>query len=179
MLQFLFILFNIQKGLRMNEALVVCYLLRMYYTRRINVRQMMLALLHQLFCVPDPAAGLACTGRFIVSQVIVQRFNEPDSFTQGNAKGLVSLQTKLLEVLHALIPTAIARSVAMITAFAGGLEHIVFGVVAALDELFDHLTGIQKRFYELLSHWRSPLNCTSILGRSGRDLNRTEGHRRK
>ena len=68
----------------------------------------MLAFLHQVLCVSDPVARLAGTSRLIVSQVFVQRFDEQDSFTQGNAKGLVSLQTKLLEIFHALVPTAIA-----------------------------------------------------------------------
>jgi hypothetical protein len=37
-------------------------------------------------------------------------------------------------------------------------------VIAFFDQFFQHLAGIQKRFYELLSHWRSPLDYTLILG---------------
>jgi len=171
MLQFLIILFNIQKGPRKYEALVVCLLLRMYYTRWINMRQAMLTFLHQVFCISNPVAGLAGTSGLIVPQVSMQRFDKSNSFTQGNAKGFVSFQTKLLEIFHAVVPTAITRSVAMITSFARRFEHVFVSVVAILNEFFDHLAGIQKRFYELLLHWRSPLICTSILGRSGRDLN--------
>jgi ATP-dependent protease HslVU (ClpYQ) peptidase subunit len=52
----------------------------------------------------------------------------------------------------------------MVAALAGSLKHVVVLVVAFGDELFEHFARIQKRFYELLSHWRSPLNCSSILG---------------
>lgn len=57
----------------------------------INVRQTMLAFFHQVLCVPDPVAGLAGAGGFVVAQVLVQRFDEPDSFTQRNAQRFVSL----------------------------------------------------------------------------------------
>jgi hypothetical protein len=142
-----------------------------YDARWVNVREVMLAFFQQVFRVPDPATGLAGTGGFIVAQVAVQRFDEFDPFTQGNAQGFFSLQTKLLEIFHAVIPTAIARSVAMITSFASRLEHVLVGVVPFLNEFFDHLARIQKRFYELLLHWRSPLNCHFILGLSAGDLN--------
>ena len=80
----------------------------MHHTRRINMRQVMLTFFHQVFCLPDPDARLTSACGFIVSQVLVQRFAEADAFTQGNAKGFVSFQTKLLEIFHALVPTAIA-----------------------------------------------------------------------
>jgi hypothetical protein len=141
---------------------------------RVNVRQVVLAFFQQMFCVPDPDAGLAGTRGFVMPQMTMQRFNKPDSFTQGNAKGFFGLQTKLLEVFHAVIPTAIACSVAMITSFAGRLEHVFVGVIPILNQFFDHFARIQKRFYELLLHWRSPLGCHFILGQSADDLNRLE-----
>jgi hypothetical protein len=148
------------------------YLLWMHDAGRVNVRQVMLAFFEQVFCVPDPAAGLAGTGGLIVPQVAMQRFDEFYSFTQGNAEGFFGLQTKLLKIFHAVFPTAVARSVAMVTSFTGGFEHVLVGVIPVLNQFFDHLAGIQKRFYELLLHWRSPINCHSILGLSGSDLNR-------
>jgi hypothetical protein len=144
----------------------------MNYTGRVNVRQLMLAFFQQVFCVPDPDAGLAGAGGFVMPQMTVQRFNKFDSFTQGNAQGFFGLLTKLLKVFHAVIPTAIARSVAVITSFAGRLEHVLMGVIPILDQFLDHLARIQKRFYELLLHWRSPLGCHFILGESAGDLNR-------
>jgi hypothetical protein len=109
----------------------------------VNVRQVMLAFFQQMFCVPDPVAGLAGTGGFVMPQMTMQRFNKSDSFTQGNAEGFLGLQTKLLKVFHAVIPTAIACSCAMITSFAGRLEHVFVGVVPILNQLFDHLARIQ------------------------------------
>jgi hypothetical protein len=47
----------------------------------INVRQTMFAFFHQVFRVPDPVTGLAGTGGFIVSQVLMQRFDKSYSFT--------------------------------------------------------------------------------------------------
>jgi hypothetical protein len=38
----------------------------------IDVRQVMLCLLRQVLCVPDPAAGFTGAGGFIMSQVLVQ-----------------------------------------------------------------------------------------------------------
>jgi hypothetical protein len=156
------------------RSLIFQILLWMHDARRVNVRQVMFAFLEQVFCVPDPAAGLAGTRRFIVPQVAVQGFDELDSFTQGNAKSFFGFQTKLLEIFHAVIPTAVACSVAVITSFAGGFEHILVGVIPVLNQLFDLFAGIQKRFYELLLHWRSPLICHSIVGLSGGDLNREQ-----
>jgi hypothetical protein len=141
---------------------------------RVNVWQVVLAFFQQVFCVPDPDTGLAGTCGFVVPQMTMQRFNKSDSFTQGNAKGFFGLQTKLLKVFHAVIPTAIACSVAMITSFARRLEHVFMGVIPVLNQFFDHLARIQKRFYELLLHWRSPLGCDFILGQSADDLNRWE-----
>jgi hypothetical protein len=141
---------------------------------RVNVRQVMLAFFQQVLCVPDPDAGLAGAGGFVMPQMTMQRFNKSDSFTQGNAQGFFGLKTKLLKIFHAVIPTAIARSVAMMTSFAGRLEHVFVGVVPVLNQFFDHLARIQKRFYELLLHWRSPLGCHFILGQSAGDLNRWE-----
>ena len=136
------------------------------------MRQVVLAFFQQVFSIPDPVAGLARTGGFVMPQMTMQRFNKSDSFTQGNAEGFFGLQSKLLKVFHAVFPTAIARSFAMITSFAGRLEHVFLGVVPILNQLFDHLAWIQKRFYELLLHWRSPLGCHLILGQTAGDLNR-------
>lgn len=80
----------------------------MYDTRWINMGQMMLAFLHEMLRISDPAARLAGTSRLIMPQVTVQRLDEADSFTQGNAEGFVGLQTELLEIFHAVFPTAIA-----------------------------------------------------------------------
>jgi len=131
----------------------------MYDTRWINMGQMMLAFLHEMLRISDPAAGLAGTRRFIMPQMTVQRLDEPDSFTQGNAEGLVGLKTELLEIFHAVFPTAIARSIAMITSFTGGFEQVLFRVVTFPDQFFDDFARIQQRFYELLLHWRSPLKA--------------------
>lgn len=48
---------------------------------RINMRQMVLCLLRQAFRVPDPVTGLTRAGGFVMAQVLVQRFDEADSFT--------------------------------------------------------------------------------------------------
>jgi hypothetical protein len=53
------------------------------------------------------------------------------------------------------------------------------GVIAVLDQPFDHFTGIKKGFDQLLLHWRSPLNFIPILGLSANDLNSRRGSRRK
>ncbi|MCO4811275.1 MAG: hypothetical protein KC572_06710 [Gammaproteobacteria bacterium] len=143
------------------------------------MRQVMLAFFEQAFCVPDPVAGLAGTGGFVMPQMTMQRFNKSDSFTQGNAQGFFGFQTKLLKVFHAVIPTAIACSFAMITSFAGRLEHVLVSVIPTLNQFFDHFARIQKRFYELLLHWRSPFGCHFILGQSAGDLNRWQARMSK
>jgi hypothetical protein len=143
------------------------------------MRQTMFAFFHQVFCVPDPVAGLAGAGSFIVSQVLVQRFDKPDSFSQRNTECFVSFQTQLLKIFNALIPAAIARPVAMIATFAGCFEHVFMSVITVLNKPFNQFAGIQKGFDKLLLHWRSPLDCISILGLSANDLNRRECARRR
>jgi hypothetical protein len=67
----------------------------------------------------------------------------------------------------------------MIATLAGRFEHVLMSVVTVLNKPFNQLAGIQKGFDKLLLHWRSPLNCTSILGRTANELNRSEGIRRR
>jgi hypothetical protein len=62
----------------------------------------------------------------------------------------------------------------MVTALAGSFKHVLVLVITCGDEFFEHFARIQKRFYELLSHWRSPLNCSPILGVSDGDLNQEQ-----
>ena len=57
---------------------------RVYDALWIDVRESMLTFFHQVFCVPDPVAGLAGAGGLIVPQMLVQRFDKPDAFTQRN-----------------------------------------------------------------------------------------------
>jgi hypothetical protein len=47
----------------------------------------------------------------------------------------------------------------MVAALARGFKHVLVFVIAFGDELFEHFARIQKRFYELLSHWHSPLKA--------------------
>ena len=80
----------------------------MYDARWIDVGQSMFAFFHQVLRVPDPVARFAGAGSFIMSQVFVQRFDQSYAFAQGNTQGFIGLQAQLLEVLHAMVPTAIA-----------------------------------------------------------------------
>lgn len=46
------------------------------------MRETMLRFLRQVLRVPDPVAGFAGAGRFVVSQMLVQRFDQFDAFSQ-------------------------------------------------------------------------------------------------
>ena len=72
-----------RRGRCAGNALVVNRpgLVRVYYAWRVDVRQVMLRFLRQVLCVPDPVAGFAGAGGFVVTQMLVRRFNELDALT--------------------------------------------------------------------------------------------------
>ncbi len=56
-------------------------LMRLRVHRRIHVRKMMLAFFGQVFRISYPVTGLAGARGFVVTQVVVQRFDKFDAFT--------------------------------------------------------------------------------------------------
>jgi hypothetical protein len=104
---------------------------------RVDVWKMVIDFLDQMLGIPNPAAGLTGTGRFVVSQ----------TFAQGLAELFRRFVVAVHEVFQAMIPVTVATAVAVITAFAGGFVEILVGVVAAFDELPDQQSGISERFY--------------------------------
>jgi hypothetical protein len=59
------------QGLDDVKALTVFVLLRVNYTRRIDMREVKFRFLRQLFCIPDPVTGFAGTCGFVVSKMSV------------------------------------------------------------------------------------------------------------
>lgn len=114
---------------------------------RLGVRKMMLDFFRQMLCVPNPAAGFAGAGCFVVPQTPVKRLNQFDAFAQGIAEFFRRLVVAMHEVFQAMVPTAVATTVTMMTAFACSFVEIFVGVVAAFDELPDQQSGISERFY--------------------------------
>jgi hypothetical protein len=114
---------------------------------RVDVWKMVIDFLDQMLGIPNPAAGLTGTGRFVVSQTPVKRLNQLDAFAQGLTEFFCRFVVAVHEVIQAVVPVAVATAVAVITAFAGGFVEILVGVVAAFDELPDQQSGISERFY--------------------------------
>ena len=72
---------DVQRALLMQRPLSCQVLFRVDDPGRIDMWQFMLCLLRQVFGIPDPVTGLTRAGGFVVEQVLVQRFDEADSFT--------------------------------------------------------------------------------------------------
>jgi hypothetical protein len=106
------------------------------------VRQMMLDFFRQVLGVSDPAACFTSAGRFVVSQTPVKRLNQLDAFAQRLAEFFGGLVVAVHKVFKAVVPVAVAATITVMTAFAGGFVEILVGVVSAFDELPDQQSGI-------------------------------------
>jgi len=111
------------------------------------MRQLMLDLFRQVLGVANPATGFASTGRLVVSQTPVKRLYQLDAFAQRLAEFFGGLVAAVHEVFKAVVPVAVAATITVMTAFAGGFVEIIVGVVSAFDELPDQQSGISERFY--------------------------------
>ncbi len=89
--------------------------------------------LGQALRVSDPVTGLALAGRFVVTQLAVQFFDQFDAVTQRCVDRMSGFSVKVGEIIQTIGPVTFAAQLAKVTAIVGRLEQAVMRTVSFCD----------------------------------------------